>query len=56
MVSSIVNDQTVSIWAMSETLTGTTTPGQSDPGSYANERVLHILQSSRNEASPSDAV
>ena len=37
-------------------LTGTTTPDLSGPGSNGNEGVLHIPQSSRTEASPSDAV
>ena len=35
---------------------GTTIPGQSGPGSNDNEGVIHISQSSRIEASPSDAV
>ena len=34
----------------------TTTPGQSEPGSNSNERVLHILQSSRNGTSPFDSL
>ena len=33
-----------------------TTSNQSGPGSNGNERVLHIPQSSRTEASPTDAV
>ena len=37
------------------TLSGTTTPGQSRPGSDGNNGVLHIPQSSSiTEASPSD--
>ena len=35
---------------------GTTTPGQSGPGSSGNEGVLHIPQSSRIAPSPSDAI
>ena len=34
------------------TLSGTTTPGQSGPGSNGNEGVVHIPQSSRTGASP----
>ena len=37
-------------------LTGTTTPGQSRPGSNTNEVVLHIFQSSRTGTTPSDTV
>ena len=33
-----------SIWLIDRTLSGTTTPGQSRPGSYNNEGVLHIPQ------------
>ena len=40
-----------SIWPIDETLTG-----QSGPGSNGHEGVLHIPQSSRTGASPSDAV
>ena len=35
-----------SIWPTDRTLSGTTTPGQSGPGSVGNEGVLHIHQSS----------
>ena len=42
-----LNDPTV--------LSGTTTPGKSGPGSNVNEEILHIPQSSRTWASPSDA-
>ena len=38
------------------TLIGTTTPSQSRPESNGNEGVLHILQSSKTGATPSDAV
>ena len=41
---------------MDETLTGTTTPGLSEPGSNGNEQVLYIPQSSRNGASLSDCL
>ena len=34
----------LSIWPIDNTLTGTTTPGQSGPGSYDNKKVLHIPQ------------
>ena len=37
-------------------LTGTTNPGQSEPGSNGNERVFHTPQISRNGALPLDAV
>ena len=43
-------------WHIYGTLTGTTTSGQSRPGSNDNEGVLHIPQSSRTRASSSDAV
>ena len=46
-----------SIWPENRTLSGTTTPGQSGPGSDGNEKVLHILQStSITETSPSDCL
>ena len=35
-----------SIWPIDRTLSGTTTPGQSGPGSDGNEEVLRISQSS----------
>ena len=38
------------------TLRGTTTPGQSRPGSNSNEEELHISQSSRSGASPLDGL
>ena len=41
---------------MDETLTGTTTPGQSGPGSNGHELELHTPQISKTVASPSDAV
>ena len=44
------------IWPIDWILTDTTTPGQSGPGSNDKERVLHISQSSRTWATPSDAV
>ena len=50
-----LNVQNSSIWPMGKTLSGATTPGLSGPGSNGNERVLHIPQSSRTGASPSDA-
>ena len=50
MVSSISN---VSIWPIDETLSGTTTPGQSVPENNGNERVLHIPHSSKTGASAS---
>ena len=44
-----------SIWPIDRTITGATTPGQNGPGSYDNERVLRIPQSSSiTGASPSD--
>ena len=38
------------------TLSSATTPGQSEPGSVGNDGVLHITQSSKTGASPSDCV
>ena len=38
------------------TKTGTTRPGHSGPESNGNEVVLHIPQSSKTAASPSNAV
>ena len=43
-----------SIWPIDMTLSKATTPGQSGPGSNGNERVLHILQSSKTGVSPLD--
>ena len=46
-----------SIWPIDRTLSGATTLGQSGPGSYGNDRVLHIPQSSSiTETSPSDCL
>ena len=45
-----------SIWFIKETLTGTITPGQNEPGSNGNEGVLYILFYSRIGASPSDSL
>ena len=45
-----------SIWPIEGTLTGIITPGQSGPGSNSNERVLHIPQNSKTEASPSNGL
>ena len=44
------------IWAIDRILTDTTTLSQSEPGSNGNKEVLYILQSSRIEVSPPDAV
>ena len=41
-------------WPRDGALTGTTTPGQSEPESNGNEGIHHIPQSSRTGASPSD--
>ena len=38
------------------TQTGTTTPGQSEPESKANEGVVNTLQVFKTGASPSDVV
>ena len=44
-----------SVWAIDRTLSGATTPGQSEPESDDNEKVLCIPQSSCiTGASPSD--
>ena len=46
-----------SIWPINRTLSGTTIPGQSEPGSDGNKGVLHIPQSySITEDSPSDCL
>ena len=46
-----------SIWPIDRTLSGATTPGQSEPRSNHNEGVLCIPQSSSiTEASPSDSL
>ena len=37
----------ISIWPIDNTLSGVTTPGQSEPGSNGNEGVLYISQSSK---------
>ena len=42
------------IWLIDEILTGTSTRGQSGPGSNGNKEALHIPQSPRNGASSSD--
>ena len=52
MVSIIVNN----LIFLDGTLTGTITLGEDGPGSDGNEGVLHILQNSRTEASPSDGL
>ena len=38
------------------TLSGTTTPGQNEPGSNDNEGVLHIPQITKARASPPDSL
>ena len=45
-----------SIWCIDKTLSGATTPSQSEAGSNGNEEVLHIPQSSRDEALLSDGL
>ena len=46
-----------SIWSIDGTLSGATTPGQSESGSDGNERILCIPQSSSIvEASPADCL
>ena len=46
----------ISIWVIDEIPPGTTTLGQSEPGNNDYVEVLHISQSSRTGASPSDGV
>ena len=41
-----------SIWPIDRTLSGATTPGQSEFESNSNEEVLHILEISKTAASP----
>ena len=43
-----------SFWPVDRTLTSTTTPDHSGPGSNVNEKALDILQISRTETLPSD--
>ena len=45
-----------SIWPTDRTLSGASTPGQSEPGCNGNKGVLHIPQSSRTVASSSDCL
>ena len=45
-----------SIWATDGTLTDTTLPGQSRPGSNGNKEVSNIFYSSTTVASPLNAV
>ena len=44
------------VWPRDGTLTGTTIPDQSGPGSNDNEGLLHIAQSSRTGTVLSDTV
>ena len=44
------------MWPIDGTLTGTTTPGQSEPESNGNEGLLHIPQSFNTVASLSDSL
>ena len=56
MQSSLIT-QFSSIWSIDRTLSGATTPGQSEPRSDSYEGVLHIPQSSSiTGASPSDCL
>ena len=45
-----------STWPIDRTLSGVTSLGQSGPGNNSNQGVLHIPQSSRTGASPSDCL
>ena len=45
-----------SIWCIDRTLSGNTSPGQSELGSNGNECGVHIPQSSKIGASPSDVL
>ena len=45
-----------SIWPIDGTLTGSTSLGQNEPGSNGNERIFHIILSSRTGASPLDCL
>ena len=42
------------VWSIDGILSDATTPGQSEPGSNGNERILHIPQSSKTEVSLSE--
>ena len=48
--------QTVQIWPIDRALSGATTPDQSGLGSYGIEGVLHILQTSKTGALPSNGL
>ena len=53
----ILSTQFISIWLIDRTFFGSTTTGQSGPGSDDKEGVLRITQSSGiTEASPSDCL
>ena len=45
-----------SVWPLDMTLTSSTTLSPSGPGSNDNKGILHISQSFRTGASPSDAL
>ena len=45
-----------SIWPRDRTLSRATTPDQSGPWNNRNEGVLHIIESSKIGASPSDSL
>ena len=45
-----------SIWPIDRTLSGTTSLGQSGPGSNDNEGVIHIPPSSKTGESPLDCL
>ena len=48
-----ISTQFSSIWSIDRTLSGATTPNQSEHGSYGNEGVLRIPQTSPSDCSVS---
>ena len=48
--------ESVPFYSEDGTLTDSTSPGQSGPGSNGNKALLYPPQISRTEASPSDAI
>ena len=46
----------ISVWPIDENITSTTTLGQSGLWSNGNKGIFHIFQSSKTEATPSNAV
>ena len=56
MISCSVNDKIVFTSPINVTPAAATLPDQSEPVINSNEEILHIIQSSRSRASPSEVV